>query len=63
MFKRFILSLVICVATFLVVLLVGAVIGLFPVVGSIGVLIQSLAWIFGLVAGVWFFLTGERFWS
>jgi len=63
MLKRLILSVLIGVATFIVVLIIGAVIGLFPVIGGVGALIQSLAFLFGLVAGVWFFLTQERFWQ
>jgi len=63
MIKRILLSILVGIITFLAVLLIGALISIFPVVGGIGALIQSLAWLFGLVAGVWFFLTGERLWS
>lgn len=63
MLKRLILAILVGIATALVVYLIGVVLALLPVVAPLGVVLQGLAWIFGIVAGVWFFLTGERFWG
>lgn len=63
MLKRLILSVLIGLATWLVVFLIGIVIALFPVIAPLGLALQAWAWLFGLIAGVWFFITGERFWQ
>ena len=63
MLKRLILAILVGIATALVVFLVGVLLALIPFVAPVGVALQGLAWVFGIVAGIWFFLTGQRFWA
>ena len=63
MISRIVLAIVVGVVTALVVLLLGLILvamgGSVPVLETIGAFAEKFCWVFGLLAGLWFFFTGR----
>jgi len=56
--KRILLALLVAIATGVVVYILGVVIGLFfPTIGGV---IMGISWLLGLVAGIWYYVTGSN---
>ena len=59
MIKRVIMSILVGVITALIVFVIGALISVIPVIAPVGEVLKWLAPVFGLVAGIWYFLSGR----
>lgn len=61
MIARIVLSVVVAVATALVVLLLGLVLVAIhvPIAETVGGFLEQWCWVFGVLAGLWFFFTGR----
>jgi len=60
MLSRIVLSLIVGLVAFGVTFLVGLVITLVPGIAPVGVFIQAVSPIVGVIAGLWYFFTGQR---
>ena len=61
MLQRVILAACVGVFTALIILLIGVILVAIkvPIATSIGDFISQWCWVFGLIAGIWFFFTGR----
>jgi len=60
MIVRIILSVVIGLVTWAVFWLIGVGLALIAPIAPLGLAIQSIAWLFGILGGVWYFFVGQN---
>jgi len=60
MIKRILLAALVGLITAIGFWFLGLIVGLFPVVGVIGEALQNFAWLFGLIAGVYYYIVGKN---
>lgn len=63
MLKRILLSILVGIATGIVVYIIGALLSVLPVVAGLGAIIKGLSVICGVVGAIIFFITGRTIWE
>jgi len=61
MMTRLVLAACVGVFTALIILLIGVILVAIkvPIATSVGDFLEQWCWVFGLIAGIWFFFTGR----
>ena len=57
--KRIVIAIIIGIVTALVVYLIGLLVALLPVVGVVGEFLKNVSGLFGLIAGIYYFVTNK----
>lgn len=60
MVQRILMAVLVGIVTGIVVYIIGMGVALLPGADAIGAFIMGIAWLLGLVAAIWFYLTGRN---
>lgn len=60
MLKRIVISVLIAIAVGIVVYLIGVLLSTATPLVALGSILEGFAWLLGLIAGIWFFVTNEN---